>query len=208
MSLFLRVFFLLVPCFCFSAFISTRSESSVLKIQKSNARVSYLRAIRSNRFRITGAELLDQGMSGAVGTGIDTKQDLCSAEDEDPVYEPFNDSLVRLYVTNGYAGNIFVRKVGYRIRDADGNGRTHRATRLSPIGVREVPADSSGNEILAFFMEMQGADKVFAGADFTLPEDLGFRTVVFVLRGRDHLGNRIVARLRTTLSFDNFDRCS
>ncbi len=208
MSVCIRVVLLFFSLLCVSAFHPFSFSEDPTSFIKANERIQYLRAIRSRRFRITSLELLDNGLGGGTGTGVDTKKNLCSDEDEDPEYEPFYDSLIRFSVTNDYSGDIYIRKVSYRLRNSDGYGRTHRATKLPPLSGKVVPASSTGNEILAYFMEIQGDDKVFIGSDFTLPDDLGFQKVRFVLRGRNHRGERIVARIRTTLSFDNFDRCS
>ena len=156
--------------------------------------------------RMTSILLFDTGdASGDDGTtSIDVAISACP--DAETV-EPFFDTLIKVGVINNTNQLIRFTKLKYTVLDSDGAGTTFTSKELSLIGEAEVLPSGGENQFITLFADVIGGVKHFAGSSTAIPA-LGFRVVTVRLIGTNDLGEEIVVAGRTTLSFDNFYRCS
>lgn len=192
------VIFLLLLTTC--AMAEDRGRAGLDAVQKRRM------AIRA--LRITAIAAYDQGdfsESASQDMTLDTVQSLCGDE-EDQTDEPFFDTLVALSVTNDTSQAVRFHSIHYVVKKGKSNGRRYRAPRMAPIGTQEVLAGSQAR-LTGLFLDTDDGRKYYAGYSQAIDEELGFRNVRFVVRGRDFSGKPFRIRARTAFSFGVVDRC-
>lgn len=166
-----------------------------------------LGASTSAQTRIAAIDALDGGQIGeelSSSPSIDIVQGSCGTSEEG-----FYDTLLRIKVANTSDTALSFKRVRFVIPDPYGSGGKLTTKRFALVGSSEVPpSDTEFTYLYVLFLDKSGAAKQYAGETENIPTNLGFRTVRVLLSGRDQLGRSISLSARTTLSFDNFDRCS
>ena len=162
---------------------------------------------QADNISIVAIDALDNGAlddTSASTPSVDIVQGSCGSS-----AEPFNDTLLRIKVSNTSNAAVRFKRIEFVIPNPYGVGGKLRTRKFAPVGSVEVrPSESEDSYLYALFLDTSATLKKFAGESQTIPNDLGFRSIRIVLSGRDELERRVSISARTTLSFDDFDRCS
>lgn len=155
------------------------------------------------RARIVAIEAIDDGsLDGTATASVDVVQTTC----DDTTDEPFFDTLLRIKVQNDSSSIIKFNKVSFSIPNPYGTGGRLNTKKFALVGSGEVQPDGEVTGLLALFLDVNGAGKSYAGQTALIPNGLGFRNVTVRLYGKKN-GRSVVHTARTTISFDDFDRC-
>ncbi|MCI5065926.1 hypothetical protein MRY87_09400 [bacterium] len=170
--------------------------------------------------RLTEIGFSDDGNASPFGVStfsIDTQQVNCEVDPaEDPECEPFFDTVVSFRIVNNSNQSVQVRGYNYTIPDHDGAGTTFTSDTIAPTSIEggETVTAFGGNlQFAALFAEVRGsvglcgAEKRFAGAAASMPDDLGFRNVTVRVFGENEVGESFTVTGRIGMSFDSFDNC-
>jgi hypothetical protein len=95
----------------------------------------------------------------------------------------------------------------YRISSpAGGTAATSGKLNLTGSAAQAVDANGgTGTVSSLLFDASNGGKAVFRGPQITTA---GFKNIVFTLTGENELGEKFTIKTSTSLSFDNFNRCS
>ena len=165
------------------------------------------RAASNSYLRIVDVDIFDQGTYSPGQQGapfVDVLQGVCGAAPSTTA-EPFYDTVIGLTISNGCRSTVRLNKFWYRIHNA-GYGAPFNSAKISPSTKAEVPA---GGTVQVFFLLLKAKNggKVFTHGSAAIPADLGFRNITLAVQGRDALKRAFKARMRTAISFGDFNRC-
>lgn len=179
-----------------------------------NFKDRYLASKRSiQKVRITSIDVYDQGTYSSEATGnpqIDTTQGIClgdPSDNSDDTDEPFYESIIGIEVLNDTKVDVNFSKVWFKIPRVDGTKRSFTSLKLAPIMIAEIkPAERK--KIFSFLLKTSGTSKLIPGKTSDQGITSGFRTVTVYLKGRDSNGKKYQIKAKTTISFNNYDRCA
>ena len=160
--------------------------------------------------RLVQIEVVDDGQNSTLN--VDTTQVNCEPDpNEDPIPEPFFDSLIQFHIVNNSNQAIQITGYQYTVPNATGDGTS---SYTSPT-IAPAPIDG-GNEVAPFggelvttalFTDVVGGEKAFIGASGNIPTSLGVRNVSVAVSGRNENGDTFILTGEIGLNFDGYNRC-
>ncbi len=203
MSRYLKIFQLITLFLAFTSF-SSLAENNLAQLKNSkNQYKTQKKKKRRRGHRITKISILDQetpDFTSPNNFAVDVIREQCLDGDAS-VAEPFYDSVLLIDVLNNSEFSSRFNNFSLKIKKI--NGKVFKSKKQSLSTIAEVPSKGS-TSMLALFLKANGDTKEFNNGEIP---DSGFKNVKLVLRGRNFLGQRIVLRAKTAVSFSNLDRC-
>ena len=161
----------------------------------------------TSRVRISSVVFSDTGTLDALTSSIDITQGSCVVSGSTPTIEPFFDSQAKFSLVNNSPYLVKITGMSYKLADAYGTGATASSGTLSLTGSAAQAVDANGGtgdvSSLLFFQN-GGSKYVYTGNALTS----GFKNITFTLYGENELGETFKITTSTSLSFNNFNRCS
>ncbi|MGA1191711.1 MAG: hypothetical protein ACO3XO_05465 [Bdellovibrionota bacterium] len=160
--------------------------------------------------RLIQIEVIDSGQDSTLN--VDTTQVNCEPDpNEDPIPEPFFDSLIKFYIVNNSNQAIQITGYTYTVPNATGEGTPSHTSSIiapSPIDGGNDVAPFGGELITtALFTDVVGGEKAFIGSSTNIPASLGVRNISVAVSGRNENGDTFMLTGAIGLNFDNYNRC-
>ena len=160
--------------------------------------------------RLVQMEVIDNGQDSTLS--IDTIQVNCEPDpNEDPILEPFFDSLIKFYIVNNSNQAIQITGYTYTVPNATGDGTpsyTSPTIAPSPIDGGNEVAPFGGELITtALLTDTDDGEKAFIGSPLNIPASLGVRNISVAVSGRNENGDTFILTGAIGLNFGNYNRC-
>ncbi len=170
---------------------------------------------QSGPIRITKVALYDLSYSSSAQLALDTTRGTCGRLDQngdgdtfdegDFVLEEFSDDLVGVTIANDSVYTLRVEKMSYRIPRVA--GKKYRSIALAPSSAHEIAAGEEKEVLFLFTKTQDDGTKQFIRSSSSIPDDLGFRSVFFEVRGRVASNSLVRLSGRSGMSFGDVDHC-